>query len=255
MTDDEWEASPPGEAMTAFKRYIYNLLGVVMAGGIGGLLTGAMSAVLKAMIPARDAALIDANYQKSQMWGLSIIASFGAFEAYVEDFAKGVMKLNSELLDDERILQLKVHVRDLLAPEEEKFDRVYRAMNEAAGRKAGIWRYEEVLKFVGLKDEVPLPDIIEDEFKMAQMVRHVWAHNAGIADTQFVNRSRSLGFGFAKGEVVAISQNQAQGYILAITAYGVVIANRHRQQCGLPPMPIGGGSDNPIMNAFRDFYS
>ncbi|WP_202349143.1 hypothetical protein [Mycobacterium intracellulare] len=71
MTDDEWEASPPGEAMTAFKRYIYNLLGVVMAGGIGGLLTGAMSAVLKAMIPARDAALIDANYQKSQMLSLA----------------------------------------------------------------------------------------------------------------------------------------------------------------------------------------
>jgi hypothetical protein len=251
MTEEEWESTAPGEALTAFKRYMFNLAVVVVAGGLGGLATKPLSTMIKSGMPEKDAALIDPQYQRSLLWAQPIIASFSAFEAYVEDFIKGVMQMKREILDDDRILAMKVPMRDLLAPEEEKLDKVYRAMHESVGRVPGVVRYEDLLKLVDLSDKVP--EIIKDEFYKAQMVRHVWAHNAGIADAQFVNRARHLGA--KKGQVVAITQNDATEYMLAITAYGVLVANRHRTECGLDPMPIGTHeTKSQVYKAFRDFY-
>lgn len=200
-----------------------------------------------------DAALIDPSYHRSMMRALPIIAAFSLFESYVEDFVKGVMKMDRHILDDNRILKMRVRVEDLLAPEEEKLDKVFRAMNEATGRGPGVARYEELLKFVGLSGNAP-PDVIQDHFHKAQSVRHVWAHNAGIADADFIRRAAHLGFN--KGDVVALTSEQTLEYVMSTSTYGMLIANRHRQQCGLDPIPVGGqGSISPVVDAFRAYYN
>jgi hypothetical protein len=40
---------------------------------------------------------MDRNYQVSFMRAMSVIAAFSVFEAYVEDFTKGIIKLNDLL--------------------------------------------------------------------------------------------------------------------------------------------------------------
>lgn len=227
-------------------------LGVVVASVIGGqVFSGIISAWFKSSLGDADAGLMDRDYQASFMRAMPVIAAFSVFEAYVEDFTKGVMRLNEDILDDPRIQAVKVPLRELLAPEDEKLDRVYRALSESAGKTPGVVRYEDLLQLVGLSGDTP--ELVKDEFFKAQMVRHVWTHNAGIADAQFVRRTGHLGF--KKGDLVTIEQPQSLEYIMATTVYGIVIANRHRKQCGLDPLPIGGiGTDGPVMAAFRAFY-
>ncbi|BBZ37875.1 hypothetical protein [Mycobacterium conspicuum] len=246
MTDEEWETALPGQAVAAFKRSTYSL--AVVAGANDYVATG-----LRHGMPADMAALIDRDFQLALFQATPIIASVSIFEAYVEDFFKAVMTTNWEALEHERILAFKGPAHDLPAPEGEGLDKAYRAMKNAAGKKPGVGRYEDLLRFIGLSGDAP--DLVKVEFYNAQAVRHVWAHNAGIADDNFVRLAPYLGY--SKGDLVDIGMRRSKDFILANSVYGMVIANRYRKQCGLDYLPLGPETEGEgaILKAFRDFYN
>ena len=122
--------------------------------------------------------------------------------------------------------------------------------------KSGVDRFEAVLELLNLSEQVPKP--ITDEFYKAQMVRKVWAHNAGIADAKFVRQAAHLGF--KQGDLVAITTEQLFDYLGAILVYTWIIMNRHRALHRLDPMPLGDDPmpalkvSSPLKDAYESLY-
>jgi hypothetical protein len=86
------------------------------------------------------------------------------------------------------------------------------------------------------------------------MVRHVWAHRAGIADAKFIRQAAHLGYG--QGDLVATTNEQLQAYLSAVLLYAMIIIKRHRAVFGLDPMSIDKveNDSSGLADAFRSLY-
>lgn len=117
---------------------MYNLAVVLQAGGtVGWYASIAASAVVQIFSKEQDEieGLISPGYQRALLRVTSLIVSFSIFEAYIEDFVKGVTTADWETLDHDRP-GLKDLADDASVPEGEKLDDIYRKMKDAAGRSA-----------------------------------------------------------------------------------------------------------------------
>ena len=204
-----------------------------------------LGALAKAMTKKELSPTFDPDRDEALLHALLVIASWGAFEACVADFTIGMLKDNPHLLEEVDVLKKKMSVSDYLKPEHEKFEVIYKAIEESVG--GGVDGYEEIFKILDLSDAVP--QVIKDNIYQAQMVRNVWAHKAGIADSTFIRQAAHLGFN--KGDLVAITAHQMGDYVSAILVYGQIIASRHRISCGLGAMPLG---KNVKDSAYKDAY-
>jgi len=139
----------------------------------------------------------------------------------------------------------------MFATDAEKIQSLYHAIEDLVGLKSGTGRYEDILKFVELDGAVP--KIIKDHLYNAQLIRNVWAHSAGTADAKFVEKGPHLRWN--QGDLVKLTLEETRDYLSAVLYYGMIITNRHRDKCGLPPAPVGDkAATTPLGAAYVGMY-
>ncbi|BBX39806.1 hypothetical protein [Mycobacterium simiae] len=256
MTEEEWQETAAAQAVETFGFFMLTILMNIVGGVVGGLVSKGVTWLLKQRVekaglpPEKYAAVLDLNRDDALRHALVLVASWSALEAYLEDFSKAVLQADMSILANKDFDKVKVPVAELLAPEDEKLDNVYQAMQAFVGTKAGTKRFEELVELLGLGGQVP--KVIKDNVYNAQMIRNVWAHKAGVADLKFVRQAPQLGF--TQGQLVSISLEQLRDYLIAILAYGMIVMNRYRANCGLGPMPMTNDEGGEIIDAYRDLY-
>lgn len=250
MTEDEWKQTQPGEAIDTFVSFLFSVTMLVVGNEVGSLVTRFLGHLAKRQ-PNEGADRLDDVHQAALRKGLLSIAAWSALESGIEDIAKAMMRADPHILEDERILKAKVPFERLLAAETDRLDIAYRAVCDAAERKGGVSRFEEILAIVGLGGSVPTE--VARSLHKTQMVRNVWAHKAGIADAQFIGGAAHLGF--KRGELVDIELSLLSEMIASAMTYGMIIGSRHRTQHGLGPMPMKGkAAETPIGQAYIAMY-
>jgi hypothetical protein len=143
---------------------------------------------------------------------LILLATFGAFEAF---------------LDDVIATQLE---------HEPHWNDGYENGKKKAKKKitGGAGKFEPYLALVGLEGHDDISDGLGSELEAAHRIRNVWAHNAGKADEQFLRWYPSSTV--AIGDVVRISSDDCQRYVSALAAYAWLIMCRYRLRRKLGPM-------------------
>lgn len=252
MTDEEWDQTGPGQALDAFESVVLSL-GIVTAGGtLGGAVLSWMARAVQDSLTPRRARQLNAARDATVTTAMGVMSTWSAFEAWAQDFTKGLMREDPHVLEQQAVQDRKYTMSDLLAPEEDRIDTVYRALNASLGRKRGVDRFEDLFRIFNLSAGVP--KVIKDKFYAAQMVRHVWAHNAGIADAAFTRKARQLGY--EEGDLVTVSLEQLSEYMAAVITYAMIVSNRHRACHDLGPLPMEEKpSQTPIGLAYHGLYA
>jgi len=273
MTEDEWVLSPPGDAVDTFLVFMWRVVKMAYSGVLSSSVTNGLNATvtqkLETHIEAQLAqqpesaahvnrvrTLFSSGSDESLRNGLIIIASISAFESCLEDFCKGVLTLDPTVIDDKHtdLIKAKYTLRQFLsASDEDRRDVIYQSIENNVGKSSGVGRYEHILGYLDLSEEVPSP--IKDAIYKAQVVRHVWAHRAGIADKEFVDKASHLGFN--EGDEVAIALTDLSEYLNALLLYVMIVSNRHRALFGLGPLPFRGDQapNSAVVNAYSAMYS
>lgn len=268
MTKDEWLETPAAEAITNFLAVMMGTLASAMGGAMGGIVTKIGSAFALYLMDENQRETTDANdklvqklrkqldpnYEDPRRNGLTIVATWSAFESSFDDFAKALIMERPDALKDKEISRIKVPITQLFADGAQKAEVVLDGIKDAVGKGAGISRCEEILKYLDLGG--PVPKEIKDAIYHSQMIRHIWAHRVGIADAQFVQKANRLGF--TEGELVSVDTKQLTNYLNAMLMYSMIIMNRHRLVHGLEPVTdifkTGQEEDKTLTDAFHRLY-
>lgn len=260
MTEEEWRETDTAKAVAAFMALELSVLINVLGGEVGGFVTRIFTSGAKgnieqqieeAGLPLFLKGFVDPDRDDALRGGMYLIAALSALEACVEEITKAALKADQTLITGKPFEKLKIPASVGFAPEDEKIESLYTVIDESVGLKAGINRYEGVLKFVNLDGRVP--DIIGEHLYAAQLIRNVWAHSAGKADAKFVAKAPHLRW--EQGDLVKLKLDEVQGYLTAVILYGTIIANRHRAGFGLPPASIGEkAKDHDLNRAYREMY-
>lgn len=161
---------------------------------------------------------------------LSLLAVWGALEAFVEDFCKAVISSDPSVIEGSDIAKQRVTIDNLFVSDEEKTDIIFKAIEGARGGRGGTNQFESSLKFLSLDGKVP--DRIGQAIYDAQKIRNVWAHKKGVADQQFVADAAHLGF--TVGQRVPVLLEDFLKYVQAMMMYSFIVANRHFISKGSP---------------------
>ncbi|WP_396926659.1 hypothetical protein [Mycolicibacterium sp.] len=270
MTQDEWLETPAADAITNFLAVMMGTLASAMGGAIGGILTKIGTSFFTFLIDEGKAERgdtspddkltqklrqqLDPDREDPRRNGLTIVAIWSAFESSFDDFAKALIMERPDALRGKDISRIKVPITQLFADGEEKAEVVLDGIKDAVGKGAGVSRCEAILKYVDLSGSVPKE--IQEAVYHSQMIRHIWAHRVGIADAQFVQKAKQLGFG--EGELVTVDTQQLVDYLSAIILYAMILMNRHRQVHGLEPvtgiLDTNENTSGTMREAFHNLY-
>ncbi|WP_131816393.1 hypothetical protein [Mycolicibacterium porcinum] len=244
MNDQEFFATPVGKSVLSFLRYMDDLKAIMNQADLS-------RAAMFGIINVFKKEPIDRSRHDAFIHALYLVGAWGAFEAFFDDFVVAILKTEPDILDEERIKDIKVPISDLLAEGDDKTMRVYKAIKDKSEARDGVARFEAILKAVQLSAAVPDP--IKDAIHESRQIRHVWAHKAGVADEKFLKVTSQLGFSL--GDQVAISNEQARTYVVGIFLYGSIIFNRWRIRLGLNPIISKAEEDHPLMQAYQTLYT
>jgi hypothetical protein len=256
VTEDEWEQTPPGQAIIGFVKFMFSSIMVVLAAESGQWAPALLGWLAPRRLDARGKKYwnlyFDRAHQAGLRKGLALVGCWSALETCAEDFTKAIMETNPAALDQKTIGSKTLQVSDFGS--EEDRDEAYKAIATRLNRKLpGVGRYEQLFALMNLPADVPVPDIVKSTVAESQAVRNVWAHNAGHADAKFIEQARGLGF--QVGQLVDIDWQKATTHISALMTYGMIVANRHRKGFGIGPMPMEGNpADTPIGRAYVAMY-
>jgi hypothetical protein len=250
VTEEEFRDSIVGKTFARFLKYMFTLLALMNQIDVGRAIALGGTNFFASLVN-RDA--IDRKPYDAFLHALYIIGAWSSFEAFFDDYCVAVIQSDPKALVTERIAKIKVPITDLLADEVSKSERVYAALKDNSDRGPGVTKFEDILKCIGLDDEVPR-DISTHVFD-SQQIRHVWAHKAGVADTKYVTAAPRLGF--QTGDQVVVSNEKARIYVNAVFTYGSIIINRYRLRFDLPPVKVGDGSPqgSPFKESYDSLYS
>lgn len=241
-----------------------------MGGAIGGILTKVGTSFLTYLMDEGKAERgdtgpddkltqklrqqLDPDREDPRRYGLIIVAIWSAFESSFDDFVKALIVERPETLRDKDISRIKVPITQLFADGEDKAEVVLDGIKDAVGKGAGVSRCEAILKYLDLSG--PVPQEIKDQVYHCQMIRHVWAHRAGVADPQFVQKAKRLGF--SEGDLVAVDTQQLIDSLSAVVFYAMIIMNRHRQLHALEPvtgiLDSNEKASGTMREAFHNLY-
>lgn len=269
MTADEWLETPAAESITNFLAVMMGTLASAMGGAVGGILTKIGSAFALYLMDEKederketDSRLVeklrrqlDPDLEDPRRNGLTIVATWSAFESSFDDFAKALIMERPDSVKNKDIAKIKVSITQLFTAGEEKAEVVLEGIKDTVGKGAGVSRCEEILKYVDLSG--PVPKEIKDAVYHSQMIRHIWAHRVGVADAQFIKRAKQLGF--REGEIVAVDSRQLADYLNAMLMYAMILMNRHRVTHGLDAITdifqVGNEGDSTLKAAFSSLYT
>lgn len=169
------------------------------------------------------------------LYVLALLASWGAFESFIEEVTKAALRAEPALLAKPEFARTTRRVADRnLSPADSQREIIDKMINGQRGRltEDGGGKYEEQLRLADLGGRVP--SNLARALMEAQQVRNVWAHNSGQADQDLVDQAPGLQISI--GETVKIDGPMIASYILAQNTYVTIILNRFRTKHGLPPI-------------------
>ena len=241
MDDTAYIASPPGRAYVNFHDFMERVLvltnmaksGIGMTSGIGKVLLRLFSK--REGQYEREVEKFERLAKDPLIHSMGIMAAWGAFDAFIDDFCKGIMVIDPSILDDKDIKNKNVKVSHLLAPQEVKLELVYEAIKASVDTRKIDERVEQILGTLNLTAPQTAPSITA-AFVDSYKIRNVWAHSSGRADTKFVKEAGHLGFKL--GDEVALTLDDTTHYLGAILYYGLAINNRLRMKHNLEPTII-----------------
>ena len=176
---------------------------------------------------------IDADFEF--VHALTLMAAWGAFDAFVEDLCQAMLVVEPQLLEAPAFKGVKLSPEILLVADVSKqMEIVFKeASNKvSADLKVGVGKFESQLKLVGLEGRGDLSDDLKKAMLFAGQVRNVWAHRAGKADSRFIEHCGDH-FGVNEGDTLSISTPVSQEFMGAIATYGWLILNRYNLRRGL----------------------
>jgi hypothetical protein len=175
---------------------------------------------------------------------VSLMAYWGAFEAFIEDVCLAKLLMEPQLLESGPLGKVKIDASSILGDQLALMELILQTAfaNQKSALKLGKGTFESRLEVVGLDGNVPKE--LGDDIFVAQKVRNVWAHRAGIADKRFVDECSGFFF-YKPGDPVEISRSAFERYVYAISVYGTVIINRYREKQGLSRISWPGKPGSP----------
>ncbi|MFN6543902.1 hypothetical protein [Mycolicibacterium nivoides] len=240
MDDSTYDASPPGLAYMNFHAFMERILRLSSMARSGIGLTGGLGKILL-KLASKDGKYTDQLAQIEELTedplihSMAIMAAWGAFDAFIDDFCKGVMVIDPSILEDKDIRNKQIKVSHLLAPPEVKLELVYGAIKSSIDTRKIEERVEQTLGFFNLDTPETAPSITA-AFIDSYKIRNVWAHSAGVADPKFAKEASHLGF--KVGDEVRLTLDDTAHYLGAILYYGLAINNRLRLKHNLLPSAI-----------------
>jgi hypothetical protein len=186
------------------------------------------------------------------LYVLCLLASWGAFESFIEEVAKATLRTDLALLTKPEFARTTRKVADKnLSEEVSREEIIDNVVNGQRGplTEDGDGKYEEQLRLADLGGDVPRD--LAKTLMEAQQVRNVWAHNSGRADQTLIDQAPELETQI--GQKVTIDLMMLGRYILALNTYATMILNRFRNKHGLPAMECHGGV-NMFKSSFDELY-
>ncbi|BBY67747.1 hypothetical protein [Mycolicibacterium helvum] len=183
---------------------------------------------------------------------LCLLASWGAFEAFIEEATKAALRAEPALLAKPEFARTTRKVAEKnLSPDDSREEIIDKVVNGQRGplTEDGDGKYEDQLRLADLGDQVPRD--LAKALMEAQQVRNVWAHNSGRADDVLMRQAPGLGVQI--GDTVKVDLKMLGTYILAQNTYATIIINRFRSKHGLPAMECHGGV-NMFKSSFDQLY-
>lgn len=254
MTEDEWKATPAGQAITALLRFAVSATLMTLSGEAGKWASGILNWIASKSEEADYKQYFDPKIQSGFRKGVVVVAAWSALESGIEDFVKGLMQTDPQLFVNFTLKKnRKIDTSRLIS--EEYRNEMYKAMLWTLKDEHvndGFDRWEELFTRIGLTGPSVAP-AIRVRVRDAQAIRHVWAHNAGIADADFQRNAVRLKYPI--GQLVDIPLNKLGLYIAAIMSYAMVIGNRDRDRYGIAPLPMDGPpAERPVGRAYVNMY-
>ncbi|MFL0239279.1 hypothetical protein [Mycobacterium sp. SMC-17] len=193
---------------------------------------------------------------------VTLMAVWGAFEAFVADGCKAQLLLHPELVETKPFESARVPASLLF---KDRRDRVAALYDHAVVRLRsdvrqgdktpliGIAKIEAQLKIVGLGNRGhDISDELGQAILHAQQSRHVWAHRAGKADEQFIKNCPMITT--EVGKIIQITQEQNDLYCYALIVYGLLINNRFREAHDLAPEPFPWDRNVPFADPYANLW-
>lgn len=263
MTPDDYDETAPGKATKALVKFMLSAAWIAIGSEIGGFVTNLVGMAAEVRSKAKPdneklAKAVEANdrhHQAGMRKGLLIIGAWSAFEAWAEDFTKGLMQTDRNMFEGKIFGNFTITSAHL--DTDDSRDDTWAEIEKRLNRNLhGIDRYEDLFAKIGLSGDVlgGSPVDLRPPFTNAFAIRNVWAHNAGYADTKFVERSSGLNF--TLGQLVDLKYDEPfQLCISALVMYPMIVANRHRETKGVGSVPLTGKPrDTPLGQAYLARY-
>ncbi len=155
----------------------------------------------------------------------TLVATWGAFEAAIEDMLVKILLNEPKLLKNQAFGKVRIPLADFQSSDKEGRIRYLLAeitRNQGPGRKQGVDAFESLLDFLALSG------VVEDELKKTiwemHNIRNVIVHRASCADTRLVEACPWLNLKI--GERVIVSHDTLGRYGAALCQYALNIAHR-----------------------------
>lgn len=161
--------------------------------------------------------------------GLVLIASWGAFEAFFEDFCRAVLARDHQVTD--------------------AFEAYRQLAQNNRNRKAAI-SFEKTL--AGIDRQGPIPKGLLEELKNANQIRNIWAHNRGVVNEIFAKSAADLGY--TVGDKVTMAPDQYTQYLFALGTYATIITARDMVKTGRAVPPANALGNNPFSSDYATLF-
>lgn len=177
---------------------------------------------------------------------LVLVASWAAFEAYVDDACTAMLHMDPTLLTQGNLARVR------LSQDEQQLDQaaqlgayLRRGSYLCPGSPTPVEKIEWQLGLVGLNGTVPAELAVN--VNASKHTRNAWAHKAGKADQYFV--TNCPGTTFNVGDIVTVTRESFLEDLYGITSYAFAIINRFRDANGMRPYQVFGSTVAP--NPFK----
>jgi len=164
----------------------------------------------------------------------TLIGTWGAFEAAIEDTLVSFLLNKPELLQQESFAKLRIPLADFELLEREERMRFLIAELERSqgfGRKIGIEKCEALLEPLGLSG--PVDRDIKKDVREMNHVRNVLVHRASIADRRLIEGCPWLNL--KTGELISVKHEDLVRYERALCTYVTALIYRILARLGVPP--------------------
>src|SRR6266849_6355191 len=164
----------------------------------------------------------------------TLVATWGAFEAAMEDTLVKILLNEPKLLKNQAFTKIKIPLAEIQASDEEgriRYLLTEITRNQGPGRKQGVDMFESLLDFLALSGAVE-EDLKKTIWEM-QHVRNVIVHRASCADKRLVEACPWLNLKI--GEKVIVSHEALGRYGAALCQYALNITHRLCERYGVDP--------------------